>query len=912
MDINKIKCLCPGCMKIRRPGARTCEWCGFDERRYTPPQDCLAPGTILNGIFYVGRVIGSGGFANTYVAYNLNLERICAIKEFYIRSGGMYRKTEHSSEVSYIHGDLSHERMLRINFQKFEQEARILASIGRMPGVVTIHSLFYENNTCYIEEEFILGERLKDYVGRYGGISFPLLIEKLAPMMESIESLHQRGIFHRDISPDNIMLRYAAADNRALEAAELVLIDFGAAKQQGMGEHSTMVLRKKGYSSLEQLSGTVEANATMDVYSLAATIYYCICGKAPSDVGERVSGPVDTLILPARLGADLSEGQQEVLLKGLSITARDRYSSMAEFLLALQDVLVPGIVKPKPKPPSPPPVPTPPPPAPWGMAARIIALILIGCLAALIAWHVLHPPDIDPGDGIDETTETQEETTETPLSDSTAEEEMTETPLSDITVVEDLDGSLERAEIEPGTYWITDPDHPDRVMSVKNNSSMYGAYMTLREGDFKNPDMYQLFDIVKDEPSGKYLLLCHFSNPHPAVPTGSQAQVLHAAADTDEQKTTVCQEAFDETYDQYWDILEDGEGRIYFRSAYETWISKPEPDSKKMRLTESDTGWLKAWELRIWDNKETAVPQENEKGNKIIQNGYYKIYSVLDKEKTLQSVEGAGAEEAALELRGTDGGENSVFYVERRPDGYYSIVNSASEKALSIENDSAESGTGVQEKPYTGSDGQKWVFIETTDDQYNICSIMGTALDLTGGSTKDGTGIRMIEPNSGDNQKWELREVLQSGDEFEASVEEVVVIPPSTDGSNTGQKSEPPSASLPETGVQPVEESNSSKINNNNQASYYIIPDSDSRYLSVSELTKYDMSTLRLARNEIYARKGRRFKAADLQAYFDAQPWYYGYIDPAAFDSQEKVYLNQYELANARLILKYEKGEIHA
>ena len=77
-------------------------------------------------------------------------------------------------------------------------------------------------------------------------------------------------------------------------------------------------------------------------------------------------------------------------------------------------------------------------------------------------------------------------------------------------------------------------------------------------------------------------------------------------------------------------------------------------------------------------------------------------------------------------------------------------------------------------------------------------------------------------------------------------------------------------------------------------------------------LTKYDMSTLRLARNEIYARKGRRFKAADLQAYFDAQPWYYGYIDPAAFDSQEKVYLNQYELANARLILKYEKGEIHA
>ena len=84
----------------------------------------------------------------------------------------------------------------------------------------------------------------------------------------------------------------------------------------------------------------------------------------------------------------------------------------------------------------------------------------------------------------------------------------------------------------------------------------------------------------------------------------------------------------------------------------------------------------------------------------------------------------------------------------------------------------------------------------------------------------------------------------------------------------------------------------------------YILPESDSRYLSASELSGLDAATLRLARNEIYARHGRRFRASDLQSYFDGKSWYSGTVSPEDFS--ESVF-NSYEKANLKLIQDAEK-----
>ena len=89
------------------------------------------------------------------------------------------------------------------------------------------------------------------------------------------------------------------------------------------------------------------------------------------------------------------------------------------------------------------------------------------------------------------------------------------------------------------------------------------------------------------------------------------------------------------------------------------------------------------------------------------------------------------------------------------------------------------------------------------------------------------------------------------------------------------------------------------------QESYYVIPDSDSRYLTVADLVGLTADELRIARNEIYARHGRLFSDAALQAYFDQQPWYRGTIAPGDFTQSM---LNDYELKNTALILDYENG----
>ena len=88
------------------------------------------------------------------------------------------------------------------------------------------------------------------------------------------------------------------------------------------------------------------------------------------------------------------------------------------------------------------------------------------------------------------------------------------------------------------------------------------------------------------------------------------------------------------------------------------------------------------------------------------------------------------------------------------------------------------------------------------------------------------------------------------------------------------------------------------------QSSYYLIPDSDSRYLTEADLKNLSWRELSLARNEIYARHGRRFSKAEIQAYFDSQSWYYGTIEPADFRAD---WLSKIEYANIKLIKDYEK-----
>ena len=139
-----------------------------------------------------------------------------------------------------------------------------------------------------------------------------------------MEAMHQAGVIHRDISPDNLM---------ELEDGTVKLMDFGCARDFQSGLTETITL-KHGFAPREQYSGRDQGPWT-DVYALCATVYYCLTGKVPPRATLRGEDEQDPMIPPRQLGADLIEEQERALLRGLSPKIENRWHSAAELYAAL-------------------------------------------------------------------------------------------------------------------------------------------------------------------------------------------------------------------------------------------------------------------------------------------------------------------------------------------------------------------------------------------------------------------------------------------------------------------------------------------------------------------------------------------------------------------------------------------------
>ena len=317
--------LCIGCMREKKENEKMCPYCGCDEEAYVVPKQALQPFTILNGKYLLGRVLGIGGFGIAYIAVDIPLERRIAIKEFF-PAGNAYREEETTVTLGGI--SEAQKKMVGVTREKFAAEARMLAQLEAMDGIVKVYDFFEENRTAYIVMEYLDGITLKDYVKRKTKLSWKETLTKIRPVLHSLEILHENGILHRDISPDNIMV---------LKDESLKLFDFGGAKDQAAQQGvSVVAFKKAGYSPIEQYQVDGELGAWSDEYALAATMYYCICGHAPAEASSRMLDSAN-FKTPHQEGAELPKEAEKVLLKGMAIKAADRYPSLKKFEAALYE-----------------------------------------------------------------------------------------------------------------------------------------------------------------------------------------------------------------------------------------------------------------------------------------------------------------------------------------------------------------------------------------------------------------------------------------------------------------------------------------------------------------------------------------------------------------------------------------------
>ena len=276
----------------------------------------LPTGTELVGDYRIERVLGAGGFGITYLADEIALARAVTIKE-YFPSDFAARSSSH--EAVPRSKDCSRDYLWGLD--RFIEEAQTLARFDH-PNIVRVYRYFRANNTGYMVLQWEEGKSLKTWLKELKRATRQNELDEIvAPLLDALEIIHKADFLHRDIAPDNIIVRKNGTP---------VLIDFGSARGE-IAAHSKTVsaLVKPGYSPYEQYAETSRQQGPWtDIYALAATLYHAVTGKRPPDAPSRM---VHDEFVPARDAALSSyrAGFLNAIDRALSLEIKDRPQSVA-------------------------------------------------------------------------------------------------------------------------------------------------------------------------------------------------------------------------------------------------------------------------------------------------------------------------------------------------------------------------------------------------------------------------------------------------------------------------------------------------------------------------------------------------------------------------------------------------------
>ena len=262
------------------------------------------------GRYRIERYLGAGTFGITYAAYDEDLGRRVAVKE-YLPSEWAVREADDSVVVK----TKSDEGDFRWGLGRFTEEARSLARFSH-PNIVGVYEHFTAHGTAYLVMEYVEGETLEGLLRRKGTLTEAEIEQSVLPVLTGLEFVHEAGMLHRDIKPGNIVLRRDGMP---------VLIDFGAARQAvGARTRAVTSLVTHGYSPLEQYSTSTRQTTASDLYAFCAVLYRCIAGRAPTDATDRALGTA--LVSPQEAAAEreYSDGLLQGIEKGLALKTESR------------------------------------------------------------------------------------------------------------------------------------------------------------------------------------------------------------------------------------------------------------------------------------------------------------------------------------------------------------------------------------------------------------------------------------------------------------------------------------------------------------------------------------------------------------------------------------------------------------
>lgn len=319
--------LCPNCFEQSYQNA-VCSRCGYQFYQDKPRgQKALPIGTILKQRYYLGKLLGEGGFGITYKAYDLKSKEICCVKEYVPNGLCRRRENDYKLELSSYEAEIPYRAGLR----RFLEEAQILSKLEQIPSVVYITDIFQEYNTAYFVMEYLDGADLRQIVkASPGRLSVEMVTNVILQVALSMDVIHTKTkIIHRDISPENIYIT---------RNGKVKVIDFGSAKQTETGAKDGLsVVLKPKFAPPEQFSSQMMQGAFTDVYSLAGTYYYALTGKNIPSAMDRLSGQEYVSLKYMNIG--VNDALSDAVDRALILNVNRRTGTMQQFLAEIAEAV---------------------------------------------------------------------------------------------------------------------------------------------------------------------------------------------------------------------------------------------------------------------------------------------------------------------------------------------------------------------------------------------------------------------------------------------------------------------------------------------------------------------------------------------------------------------------------------------
>lgn len=266
-------------------------------------------GKRLDGRYEIREIIGVGGMAVVYKAYDCIEDRIVAVKIL---------KEEFISNEEFIN--------------RFKNESKAIAVLNH-PNIVKVYDVSFGDLIQYIVMEYVDGVTLKQYIGQQSSLRWKDAVYLTIQVLRALQHAHDKGIVHRDVKPQNIML---------LADGTIKVTDFGIARF-ARSEHKTMTDKAIGsvhYISPEQARGE-QTDEKADIYSVGVMLYEMLTGRLPFEAESAVSVAIMQLqkdpVLPRNINENIPLGLEQITMHAMQKDFHKRYRSAAEMLRDLEE-----------------------------------------------------------------------------------------------------------------------------------------------------------------------------------------------------------------------------------------------------------------------------------------------------------------------------------------------------------------------------------------------------------------------------------------------------------------------------------------------------------------------------------------------------------------------------------------------